>query len=86
MAYGVGHTLFGLRPDIAIRDEGAGSTQPGSSAKKTSRHIAARRDPLVEARKSGAGGDIRLKKVRFQKGSLVRRYRAATQSAIGRDA
>jgi hypothetical protein len=50
MAFGVGHTLFGIRPDIAIRDEGAGSTQPGSSAKKTSRHIAARRGSLVEAR------------------------------------
>jgi len=26
------HTLIGLRPDIAIQDEGPGSTQPGSSA------------------------------------------------------
>jgi hypothetical protein len=80
---------FGVRP-LSIRTSSYRTKERAALSrlvrKKTSRHIAARRDPLVEARKSGAGGDIRLKKVRFQKGSLVRRYRAATQSAIGRDA
>jgi hypothetical protein len=88
MAFGVGHTLFGIRPDIAIRDEGAGSTQPGSSAKKTSRHIAARRGSLVEARNrmreaTLCGPTSAMKK--SCEDSLVGRYRAAMQSAIGCD-